>query len=125
MEHLPAPGDHDQQPDQEKGHPHERQRRRRPGVSSVDECLAALSALPKLVALGLLSPAQANAIRAAYQAVLRHHSQQDGAPHRRAADQAGLRQVLRENPQLANFLVGLLSDEDIADLLSGEDRSQP
>jgi len=118
---LPAPEQSNQHADQ----PHERQRRRRHGVLSADDCLAAISAIPRLVTMGLLRPSEANAIRAACQTILNHYSQQDAFPNRCAVDRPGLRQALREKPQLANFLVGLLSDEEIADLLSGEERTSP
>jgi len=121
MDLLPAPPDDDNQRDDRKPQGQkERRQRRHPGVLTVEECLMGLSALQKLIVLGIVTPAQASALRANYQAILNFHCQQDAAPHRRPVDQGGLRQALRDNPQLANFLAGVLSEDDIADLLSGE-----
>ncbi len=125
MDLLPAPpNDNNQRDDRKPDSQKERRQRRHAGVLTVDECLMALSALPKLIVLGILTPAQASAARATYQAILNFHGQQDAAPHRRPVDQVGFREALRANPQFANFLAGVLSDEDIADLLSSEGRSE-
>lgn len=118
MELLPAPHDSNDQNRQPETDSRQGRKRRNPAVMSVEECLVALSALPKLLALGMLLPVQANAIRSACEAILGHHHKQDAAPNRRSADQAGLRQALRESPHFANYLVGLLSDEEIDNLLA-------
>lgn len=121
MDLLLASGGDDQARHEKPG-PGQRRRRRQPNVFSIEDCLVALAALPKLVALGLLSPAQANSMRGVYQTLLSHHEKQDAAPHRGAVqDKAELRQVLKENPQLANYFVGVLSDEEIEDILAADE----
>jgi hypothetical protein len=50
-------------------------RKRRNGsreVASVEQCLRALTQLPGLVAMGMLIPAQSNALRASFATILQH-----------------------------------------------------
>jgi hypothetical protein len=87
-------------------------------VLSEEECLAALTQLPKLLLMGLVSTGQASVIRATVNAILQHHAK------RSTAGGAGLSgndpqliAALRANPALANFLAPFLSAEDIDAIL--------
>ncbi len=121
MERLPAPQESSKQNSQHEAGTRQGRSRNKPGVLSADECLVALGRLPQLVALAILDAAQANAMRAVYQAILSHHQHQNADPTRRAADLPGLRRALEKDPQLANLLVGVLSNEVIDDLLADLD----
>ncbi len=85
---------------------------RRHVVSEAD-CLAALSSLPGLVVVGILSPAQANTIRGVYAAILQHYQRQSPYDRGGVADDA-LVDMLRRHPDYANLLEPLLSAEQIA-----------
>ena len=121
MESLPAPQEVDGPGRQQKSGSRQGQSRRKPGVPSVDECLVALGALPKLVALGLLSPAQANSARSTYQVILNHHYKQGATQGSRGADKSDLQEALKNSPHLANYFVGLLSDEEIEEILASRE----
>ena len=91
--------------------------RRRP-VASEEDCLAALSSLPGLVALGLLSTSQANAIRGVYTAMLQHHRQSRMKNERGGVVDDALVDMLARHPELANLLEPILSAEQIAAILA-------
>jgi hypothetical protein len=90
----------------------------RPPIASREECLAALSRLPSLVALGLITTAQANTIRATYSTLLQSHERQQNGPVR-TVDNELVRQ-LRKNPALANLFKHLLTKEEIEIILRGD-----
>lgn len=101
-------GPHDQT------HQQQSQRRPAPHVADERECLAALTQLPGLVAVGLLKTGPANAIRGVYATLLQHHrssaSQTGGGP---AVDD-GMLDLLRRHPEMAKLLAPILSDEQLA-----------
>lgn len=86
---------------------------RRP-IPSVDELLANLKHLAGLVALGLMPPARANAIRANLVEILRWHGRAPAAGEGpRLADDDVLA-MLRERPELLKVIEPLLTAEQIA-----------
>ena len=92
----------------------DRQSLRKPWVPTTEDCLGALGQLPGLVALKLLKPSEANALRAVYHEILEH--QRRTASHDAAGGLAD-RDVLdlaREDPRRFAMLEPLLSDEQIA-----------
>jgi hypothetical protein len=95
-------------------------RRGRPRIASEEDCLAVLSQLGSQVALGLLSTAQANTIRASYSVVLQHHQRQQSGPARTLVNEQELAKQLRKKPELANLLEPLLTKEQIEMLLRGD-----
>jgi hypothetical protein len=97
----------------------ERPEKARAPIASAEDCLAALSKLVSLVALGILSTAQANAIRSTYTAILQYHERHQSGPSRTIADEKDLAKLLRKHPELAKLLEPLLSDEQIEILLRG------
>jgi hypothetical protein len=92
-------------------------RRRRGDLSfaTEEDCLAALSRLPGLITMGLITTAQANAIRGTYATILQHHhhSAQGDAAQQTLADEDVLT-MLRANPELLNMLEPFLTDDQIA-----------
>lgn len=123
---LPRPeavGDEHRQDDAE--HRHEEAHAHRPQgaekkrhVASEEECLAALSGLPAMVAFGLLSTAKANTIRGAYAAILQHYRQKQNPADRGGMPDDAMIDMLSRHPELANLLEPLLSAEQIASILA-------
>lgn len=124
---LPAPDNDAENRRREAEEPrHERQQQsrardndRQQRVLSEDECLAGLSNLSALLVSGMLTPPQANTIRATLTTILQHHRQQR-ATHDRGgvADQDALAAQLARHPELANLLEPLLSRELIAAIMA-------
>jgi len=94
--------------------------RRRADIRSAEECVAALGQLPGLITMGLLSPAQANAIARSLREVLRYHETQraEAATGTTVHDDDLLRAV-RENPQVLGLIEPLLTDAQV-DMLMRE-----
>jgi hypothetical protein len=88
----------------------------RPNVASAEQCLAALTQLPGLVAMGLLTPAQANSMRATFATILQHHQKSQNAPTPARATPEVV-QAVRNHPELATLLESLLTDEQLEALL--------
>jgi hypothetical protein len=86
---------------------------RRDAIPSEEDCLRAIAKLPGLVALKILSPSQANSIRANYESLLRHHYQSQASRPSQISDDRVLA-ILCESPELLSLLEPLLTDEQIA-----------
>jgi hypothetical protein len=120
----PAPGGDDHHPDDGDQHPEEARAHRSQGtakrrhVASEEECLAALSGLPAMVALGMLSTAKANTIRGTYTAILQHLRQKQTSANRGGVNDDVLDDLLLRHPELANLLAPLLSEEQIASIMA-------
>jgi hypothetical protein len=103
---------------------HSKQRSRRRQYNqqsffSLEQCLAALSRLPYLVIRGVLTPAQANSIRAQLQALVNYHlHSQRGRDPVHIEDDA-LLSLLRTNPDALKGFEPFLTDEQI-EMLSRE-----
>jgi hypothetical protein len=82
------------------------------GVASVQQCMAGLSSLPGLIALGYITTAQANAIRGTYATILAQHQRAQAHPDGARAG-IDLTKVVRENPELASLLEPLFTDEQL------------
>ena len=126
-------GDHDEhQPRRRK-----RQRRKPPAVVTVtekssgrqrsgakassapdsDACLDALGQLPGLIAMGLLTTAQANSIRSVYSTILQQHHRTPTGRDQAQLNDADVMAILRENPRMLTMLEPLLTDEQIAAIM--------
>jgi hypothetical protein len=115
---LPAPSDKPQngQEDHDPARP-ETGRTRQRRVRSAAECLQALDQLAGLLALGLVPPAQANAIRATLHEILAHHrSSSDSSSNARPMDRDMLER-LRNDPKLMNMMASQLTADQIAYLM--------
>lgn len=102
-----------------RGHPGPRRRKTNPKIPSAEACLAALAQLPGLVALKYLSPAEANAVRGVYQAILQHHQKSRAASVQPGIADVDLLTIARTNPEMLSMLEPLLSDQQI-DLIFGD-----
>lgn len=85
-------------------------------IHSLEECLALLSQLPFLVVGGLITSAQANAMRGILKDILAFH-QCSGGPQAGPAIDQRLLQLVRTNPDFANLLAPFLTTEQAAQLL--------
>lgn len=120
----PAPDSPDPRDGEGSSQPESRstsQRRQRSArtVPTRDECLQALAEIPGLVAMGLVTPAQANAMRPSYIAILQHLNAQPAAGPAFSNDK--LREMLRRDPTLLSVFESLLTDEQIEMLTREED----
>ena len=101
----------------EQGNPNHQSRQSRPKILSQGECLEKLSALPGLVAMGLLTTSKANCIRNALNTVLQFNSKQTSSDSRREVDSTELAAMLKANPDMAKFMEPFLTREQIEALL--------
>ena len=92
-------------------------RMKRKPIASEIECLSALSSLPKLMLLGMVTTAQVNAIRAIMSTLLSHHAKSSGTVVSSSPVGNQLVEVLKGNPMLADALTPLLSPEEIQAIL--------
>ncbi len=92
-------------------------RKRRNLIASEAECLSALSSLPKLMLLGMVTTAQVNAIRAIMTTLLSHHAKPVGTVVSSSPGGNPLVDLIKANPHLADTLTPLLSAEDIQAIL--------
>lgn len=100
-------------------HEQPRGRSRAPHILSEEECLAALGQIPAALLCGLLTPAKANSMRAAYTSLLQHHQQRRRSGEERGGvDHDGLVEMLSRHPEYANLLEPFLSDDQIAAILA-------
>ena len=97
----------------------EKPQQARAPIASVDDCLAMLSKLPGLVTLGLISTAQANAIRGSCAEILRHFERQQSGPSQPVLNIKDVATLLRERPEFAKLFEHLLTDEQVDILLRG------
>jgi hypothetical protein len=92
-------------------------RRTKLHVLSEDECLAALTQIPRMLLLGLITSRDANAMRSAVHAILQHHQKRQAGGNAPSVDDPRLVAALRANPDLASCLAPLLTDEQIERVL--------
>ena len=108
-------GNDDRGPDDEAdpGQPNQRRERKseEPKVSSDQHCLAALSRLPGLLAMGLIQPATANAMRGAYHEILQYQLRAEQKRSASGIANEDLLAAVRKNPALLSQLEPLLTDE--------------
>lgn len=121
---TPTPDDepkHDSQRDPGRpGHEGRSDRSGRRATLSLDECLAAIAALPGLVAIRFLSPAQANSMRATYAEILRHHDRAQQGHPAQLADEDVLK-LWRDQPQMIDLLEPCLTQSQL-ELIMRESR---
>ena len=112
---LPAPDDdHDSR--DAAGHGGSGARRREPFIMSMQQVLAALSAIPRMLAFGLLTKEQAAPTIAALKALLSHY-QRSAAPGQAAGGKLPLESLvamLQQQPEMLDLLAPLFDDETLA-----------
>lgn len=92
-------------------------RKKRNPIASEAECLSALSSLPKLMLLNMVTTAQANAIRGIMDTLLSHHAKPVGTVVSSSPGGNTLVDLVKANPQLADALTPLLGAEDVQAIL--------
>ena len=101
--------------DRSKGPRRDKSRRRKPGsVLDENECLAALSELLGLIALKMVLPAQANAMRSVLATILQHYQRSDAARSTSPLSDDNVMAMLRTNPELISMLEPFLTDAQLA-----------
>ena len=89
-----------------------------------DACLDALGQLPGLIAMGLVTTAQANAIRGVYSTILQQHHRTRAGRDQAQLDDADVMAILRENPSMLSMLAPLLTDEQIAAIMEDSEGAE-
>jgi hypothetical protein len=79
---------------------------------SRNECLQAIAALPGLVAMRILSPAQANSIRATYVEILRDHDRAQQGHSPQLTDDDVLK-LWQDQPQMIDLLHPFLTQSQL------------
>jgi hypothetical protein len=82
-----------------------------------DDCLDALGQLPGLIAMKLVTTAQANSIRGVYSTILQQHRRTQSGRDQAQLDDAGMMAILRDNPNMLSMLAPLLTEEQIAAIM--------
>lgn len=85
-------------------------------IPNAEDCLQALARMPGLVALGILKPAQASAIRGCYADILAYHRGRAKEAEKGLSND-DVRGLLRENPELLSLLEPLLTSEQVEMLM--------
>ncbi len=80
---------------------------------NAEECLRAIAQLAGLVAMGLLKPAQANAIRASFREILQHHRQTQVRQDRSVIGDADILDLMAKDASILNMLSPILTDEQV------------
>lgn len=92
-------------------------RSKQPTVPDAEACLCALGQLPGLIAMGLVTTAQANAIRGVYNTILQQHHRSRMGSEQPQLDDVQVTEMLRTNPGMLNMLAPLLTEEQIAAIM--------
>ena len=81
--------------------------------------------MPGLVAMGVLTTAQANSIRGVYSTILGYHQKARNARSVQTLDNDNVLEILRQNPEMISMVESLLTDEQVEMLMNdatdGED----
>jgi hypothetical protein len=93
-----------------------------PFIPSRERILASLARIAQLVAVGAISPSQANSTVGALTAMLRYLPAH-GPGRASNVDTARLREVLRDRPDLLHAISGLMPDDELADLLNDDNEN--
>ncbi len=92
--------------------------RRRPQSLSAEDCLSALSQLPGAVAMGMLKPAQASAMKSFYAEILRYRQKAESRGEHKSVPDADVIALLQKDPKLMAIMAPFLTDEQV-DLVMG------
>jgi len=89
-------------------------------IADIEECLKALTKLPVLVLLEIVTPSQSNAMCRVYLTLLQHHWRTTGNSANQVVAKDKFVGLLRQHPEEAEAFVGLLDDAEIAQIVRGE-----
>lgn len=106
--HLPGPPIDENEPDASAN-----SRRPKGRIPDREECVRAIQQLAGLVALGILTPAQANSIRASYREILNHHDRAHVAAGGAGLADRNVLELARNHPDILSMLESILTDEQI------------
>ena len=99
---------------------HQQSRRRKAGqILDEQQCLAGMSQLLGLLAIGLIKPQTSNAMRGLYHDLLLHYQRSGRDAAKAPLADEDLLAILRENPAMLSMLESLISDEQLQ-LIMGE-----
>ena len=123
------PADGSQEPPHNDDSAHDQQSQQSPpprdgSVMSKHECLRAIRSLSGAVAIGALSPAQANSMRASYIAILNDHYRTAPAAANGQLTDDGVLATLRRAPELLSIYRVFLTPEQL-DLIMREFEDEP
>jgi hypothetical protein len=85
----------------------------KPVIATKEECLAALTKIPGLLIIGLITPQVANAMRGPYKDILEHHRRAQQVPAQGGMANDDLLEIVRKNPEYLGMLSDLLTEEQI------------
>jgi len=97
-----------------------RQQRKSPDIPTEEECLGAIAQVARLAAMGLLKPAQANAIRGSFKEILMYHEKK-AKENEQGISNVDVLEVFQQDPKLLSLLEPLLSQEQIDMILKNSD----
>ena len=86
-------------------------------VLGVEDCLQALARLPGLVAMGILSPAKANSMRATYREILQHHRHAATRNEQAGLPNESILELMQRDPSILSLLEPCLTQDQIAMVL--------
>lgn len=89
-------------------------------ITDLNECLKALSKLPGLVLMKVVTPAQSNAMCKVYLTLLQHHWRSVGEGPVRVAAKQKLVELLRQHPEMTEVFAEFLDETDIAAIVKGK-----
>lgn len=81
-------------------------------IPTREECLAALAKLPGLIAMKVLSPGAANAIRASYETLLKEYGKAPNGPSGHFSDE-DVMSMFRSHPEMLSLIESLLTQDQI------------
>ncbi len=88
------------------------------GVPSREKCKRAIGSLPGLVAMKVLTPSQSNAIRAAYETLLKEHDKSQYGQQAQLSDE-DVMNIYRMEPKLVSLIEPLLTTDQVNMVMTG------
>ena len=82
-------------------------------VPDVETCLNAQGSIPGLIAMHVITTAQANSLQRIYSTLLQHHRSQQKAETQQALSSDIIKSLLQKDPKMASLLEPLLSDAQV------------
>lgn len=95
-----------------------------PRALSSDEILRAMGQMPGLIAMRILTPVQANAMRGVYGTMLQANQRMQSRRDEGRIDDPDIMQHLREHPFLLNTFEPFLTDQQIASIMEEYDEDE-
>lgn len=90
-----------------------KRQRKKSQIPDVDACLRALSVIPGLLAMHVITPSHANSMVRVYSTILQHHQGQQRAGTQHVLSSDAIKSLLQKDPTMMSILEPLLTDEQI------------